>query len=105
MVTAREAGATPWELHKRAWQGEFAPANSFDPPSCVESDGTAEQFLAVASRVARPLARKRILSGAPQGQAASHRGFLHPVPTASPSFPSTSRFSERPRAKMLTLKP
>src|ERR1700693_2829449 len=31
MIVAREAGATPWELHKRAWQGEFAPAGQFDP--------------------------------------------------------------------------
>ena len=31
MIAAREAGATPWELHKRAWQGEFAPAKPFDP--------------------------------------------------------------------------
>ncbi len=31
MIAAREAGATPWELHKRAWQGEFAPEKSFDP--------------------------------------------------------------------------
>ena len=31
MIAAREAGATPWEQHQRAWQGEFAPANPFDP--------------------------------------------------------------------------
>jgi catechol 2,3-dioxygenase len=31
MIEAREAAATPWELHKRAWQDEFAPANPFDP--------------------------------------------------------------------------
>jgi catechol 2,3-dioxygenase len=31
MIAARKAGATPWELHKHAWQGEFAPAKSFDP--------------------------------------------------------------------------
>jgi catechol 2,3-dioxygenase len=31
MIVAREAGATPWELHKRAWGGEFAPAKPFDP--------------------------------------------------------------------------
>jgi catechol 2,3-dioxygenase len=31
MIVAREAGATPWELHKRAWRGEFAPAKPFDP--------------------------------------------------------------------------
>lgn len=31
MIVAREAGATPWELHKRAWAGEFAPAKPFDP--------------------------------------------------------------------------
>ena len=31
MVAAREAGATAWELHKRACQGEFAPAKPYDP--------------------------------------------------------------------------
>ena len=31
IIAAREAGATPWELHKRAWRGEFAPAKPFDP--------------------------------------------------------------------------
>jgi hypothetical protein len=31
MIAARDAGATPWELHKRAWQGEFEPATPFDP--------------------------------------------------------------------------
>ena len=31
MIVAREAGTTPWELHKRAWQGEFVPAGQFDP--------------------------------------------------------------------------
>jgi len=25
MVAAREAGASPWELHQRTWAGEFAP--------------------------------------------------------------------------------
>ena len=31
MIAAREQGATPWELHKRAWKGEFAPEHPFDP--------------------------------------------------------------------------
>jgi catechol 2,3-dioxygenase len=31
MIVAREAGASPWELHKRAWQGEFEPKTPFDP--------------------------------------------------------------------------
>lgn len=31
LVAAREAGGTPWELHKRAWQHEFAPAIPYDP--------------------------------------------------------------------------
>jgi catechol-2,3-dioxygenase len=31
MVAAREAGASPWELHGRAMAGEFAPAKPFDP--------------------------------------------------------------------------
>ena len=31
MVAAREAGASPWELHERAWTGEFAPAKPYDP--------------------------------------------------------------------------
>ncbi len=35
MIAAREAGATPWELHKRAWQGEFTPAKEFDPSSML----------------------------------------------------------------------
>jgi catechol 2,3-dioxygenase len=31
MIAARQTGATPWELHKRAWAGEFAPSDHFDP--------------------------------------------------------------------------
>jgi catechol 2,3-dioxygenase len=31
MVAAREAGASPWDLHERAWAGEFAPAKPYDP--------------------------------------------------------------------------
>ena len=31
MIIARDTGATPWELHKRAWTGEFEPATPFDP--------------------------------------------------------------------------
>jgi catechol 2,3-dioxygenase len=31
MIAAHEAGASPWELHERAWAGEFAPAKPYDP--------------------------------------------------------------------------
>lgn len=31
MIAAREAGSAAWEVHKRAWQGEFVPANPYDP--------------------------------------------------------------------------
>jgi hypothetical protein len=31
MIAARKAGASPWELHKRAHVGEFAPAQPYDP--------------------------------------------------------------------------
>ena len=31
MMRARDAGATPWDLHKRAWQGEFAPETPANP--------------------------------------------------------------------------
>jgi catechol 2,3-dioxygenase len=31
MIAAREAGASAWDLHKHAWQHEFAPAQPFDP--------------------------------------------------------------------------
>src|SRR3984957_7880470 len=31
VIVAREAGASPWELHERAWTGEFAPATPYDP--------------------------------------------------------------------------
>jgi len=30
MLAARQAGASPWELHEQAVAGEFAPAKSFD---------------------------------------------------------------------------
>ena len=30
MVTERDAGTSPWELHERAMAGEFAPAKPFD---------------------------------------------------------------------------
>jgi catechol 2,3-dioxygenase-like lactoylglutathione lyase family enzyme len=30
LVAARQAGATPWELHLRAWQEEFLPQAAFD---------------------------------------------------------------------------
>ncbi|WP_435107001.1 VOC family protein [Nocardiopsis synnemataformans] len=31
MVAAREAGASAWQVHKRAWGDEFAPARPWDP--------------------------------------------------------------------------
>lgn len=31
MIAARKAGASPWELHERAFSGEFAPAQPYDP--------------------------------------------------------------------------
>jgi catechol 2,3-dioxygenase len=31
MIAAREAGASPWELHECAWAGELAPAQPYDP--------------------------------------------------------------------------
>jgi catechol 2,3-dioxygenase len=31
MVAAREAGASPGEIHQRAAAGEFAPAEPFNP--------------------------------------------------------------------------
>ena len=31
MLAARKAGASPWELHERAFTGEFAPAKSVNP--------------------------------------------------------------------------
>jgi catechol 2,3-dioxygenase len=31
MMAARKAGASPWEVHKRALAGEFAPAQPYDP--------------------------------------------------------------------------
>jgi catechol 2,3-dioxygenase len=31
MIAARAAGATAWDIHKRAWQQEFAPANPANP--------------------------------------------------------------------------
>jgi catechol 2,3-dioxygenase len=31
LVAAREADASPWDLHERAWAGEFAPAMPYDP--------------------------------------------------------------------------
>jgi catechol-2,3-dioxygenase len=30
MIVARAVGASPWELHKRAWAGEFNPSKSYD---------------------------------------------------------------------------
>jgi catechol 2,3-dioxygenase-like lactoylglutathione lyase family enzyme len=33
MVAAREAGALPWEIHKRAAAGDFAPEEPFNPGS------------------------------------------------------------------------
>jgi catechol 2,3-dioxygenase len=31
MIAARKAGASPWELHERAFSGEFAPVQPYDP--------------------------------------------------------------------------
>jgi catechol 2,3-dioxygenase len=31
MIAARKAGASPWELHERAFAGEFAPPQPYDP--------------------------------------------------------------------------
>ena len=31
MLAARTAGASPWEVHERAFAGEFAPAKPYDP--------------------------------------------------------------------------
>jgi catechol 2,3-dioxygenase len=31
MVAAREAGASPWDLHERAWAGKLAPTKPYDP--------------------------------------------------------------------------
>lgn len=30
MIAMREQGAAPWELHERAWNGEFAPKTPYD---------------------------------------------------------------------------
>jgi catechol 2,3-dioxygenase len=31
MIAARKAGASRWELHERAFSGEFPPAQPYDP--------------------------------------------------------------------------
>lgn len=31
MIAARKTGASPWELHERAFAGEFTPTKPFDP--------------------------------------------------------------------------
>ena len=31
MIAARKAGVSPWEVHERAFAGEFAPAKPYDP--------------------------------------------------------------------------
>ena len=31
MIPARKAGASPWDLHERAFAGEFLPAKPYDP--------------------------------------------------------------------------
>ena len=33
LVAARKSGASPWDLHERAFAGEFAPARPYDPRS------------------------------------------------------------------------
>jgi catechol 2,3-dioxygenase len=35
MIAARKAGASPWELHERAFAGEFAPAKTYGPRTLV----------------------------------------------------------------------
>jgi catechol-2,3-dioxygenase len=30
VVAARKAGATPWQIHERAWAGEFLPADKYE---------------------------------------------------------------------------
>ncbi len=35
MIVARDLGASPWELHKRAWAGEFTPSEPFDPTTML----------------------------------------------------------------------
>jgi catechol 2,3-dioxygenase len=35
MVAARKAGASPWNLHKRGWQGEFEPAHPYNPAAVL----------------------------------------------------------------------
>jgi catechol 2,3-dioxygenase-like lactoylglutathione lyase family enzyme len=35
MIAARKAGASAWEVHERAFAGEFAPAKPFDPRSLL----------------------------------------------------------------------
>jgi hypothetical protein len=49
MIAAREASVTPWQLPKRAWQGEFPPANSFDPTKLLRvwSNKCCERFRCV----------------------------------------------------------
>jgi hypothetical protein len=31
MIAARKRGTSPWDLHERAFAGEFAPVKPFDP--------------------------------------------------------------------------
>jgi catechol 2,3-dioxygenase len=35
MIAARKRGASAWDLHERAFAGEFAPAKPFDPSSLL----------------------------------------------------------------------
>ncbi|ANB72178.1 hypothetical protein AYM40_07220 [Paraburkholderia phytofirmans OLGA172] len=35
LIVAREAGAAPWDMHKRAWSGEFAQGKPFDPTTLL----------------------------------------------------------------------
>jgi len=35
MIAARKAGASPWEVHERAFAGEFAPAQPYDPRTLI----------------------------------------------------------------------
>jgi catechol 2,3-dioxygenase len=46
MIAARRAGASPWEVHERAFPGEFAPTKPYDlhtistgDPPCAGEEG------------------------------------------------------------------
>ena len=41
----KKFGETPWELHKRSRQGEFAPADRFDPIELLWMVSTGAEHL------------------------------------------------------------